>query len=165
LEVVNFYRLRSAGWKSPKLPVPLELRGNSIPAHKHGRAQALQNLLFFLSEGSTVEMNRHPFFVFGKRRVGLLEIAEFPRFVRRTRCVGEECPEFGCFGCSCAPTLPTISKPCLGLTASGSSHTKMAENIDGALLALLRRPTAINVRAVIRPETMPPTSKPHKSRG
>src|SRR4029077_20323608 len=68
-------------------------------------------------------------------------------------------------GCSCARTLPTISKPCLGLTASGSSHTKMAENIDGALLALLRRPTAINVRAVIRPETMPPTSKPHKSRG
>jgi hypothetical protein len=51
----------------------LELRGNSIPAHKHGRAQALQNLVFFLSEGSTVvvilsalnrliEMNRHPFF-------------------------------------------------------------------------------------------------------
>jgi hypothetical protein len=62
-------------------------------------------------------------------------------------------------------TLPTISKPCLTLTASGSSHTKMAENIDGALLALLRRPTAINVRAVIRPETMPPTSKPHKSGG
>src|SRR3989442_15114267 len=54
--------------------LPLELRGNGIPAHKHGRAQALQNLLFFLSEGSiTVEMNCHPFFVFGKRRVGLLE--------------------------------------------------------------------------------------------
>jgi hypothetical protein len=76
--------------------LPLELRRNSIPAHKHGRAQALQNLVFFLSEGSTVvailsalnrliEMNRHPFFVFGKRRVGLLEIAEFTRFVRRTR--------------------------------------------------------------------------------
>ena len=78
--------------------LPLELRGNSIPAHKHGRAQALQNLLFFFSEGSTVEMNRHPFFVFGKRRVGLLEIEEFPRFVRRTRCVGEGRPEFGCFG-------------------------------------------------------------------
>jgi hypothetical protein len=89
--------------------LPLELRRNSIPAHTHGRAQALQNLVFFLSEGSTVvailsalnrpiEMNRHPFFVFGKRRVGLLEIAEFPRFVRRTRCVGEEYPEFGCFG-------------------------------------------------------------------
>jgi hypothetical protein len=27
--------------------LPLELRGNSIPAHKHGRAQTLQNLLFF----------------------------------------------------------------------------------------------------------------------
>src|SRR4029450_9498842 len=34
--------------------LPLELRRNSIPAHKHGRAQALQNLGFFLSEGSTV---------------------------------------------------------------------------------------------------------------
>jgi hypothetical protein len=91
--------------------LPLELRGNSIPPHKHGRAQALQNLLLFLvlGEGTSVldilsllnrliEMNRHPFFVFGKRRVGLLEIAEFPRFVRRTRYVGEQRPEFGCFG-------------------------------------------------------------------
>src|ERR1044072_166592 len=34
--------------------LPLELRGNSIPAHKHGRAQAFQNLLFFLDKGSTV---------------------------------------------------------------------------------------------------------------
>jgi hypothetical protein len=34
--------------------LPLELRGNSIPAQKHGCAQALQNLVFFLSEGSTV---------------------------------------------------------------------------------------------------------------
>src|SRR5260221_7473427 len=87
----------------------LELRGNSIPAHKHGRAQALQNLLFFLSDSSTVlailsplnrliEMNCHPLFVFGKRRVGLLEIAEFTRFLRRTRCVSEECSEFCCFG-------------------------------------------------------------------
>jgi len=32
----------------------LELRGNSIPAHKHGRAQTLQNLLFFLNKGSTL---------------------------------------------------------------------------------------------------------------
>src|SRR6266498_5284983 len=89
--------------------LPLELRGNGIPTHKHGRAQALQNLLFFLGKGSTVvvilsplsrliDMDCHPFFVFGKRRVGLLEIAEFPRFVRRTRYVGEERPEFGCFG-------------------------------------------------------------------
>ncbi len=73
--------------------LPLELRGNSIPAHKHGRAQTLQNLLFFLGKGSRVvvilfplnrliDMDCHPFFVFGKRRVGLLEIAEFPRFVR-----------------------------------------------------------------------------------
>src|SRR6266478_5002334 len=90
--------------------LPLKLRGNGIPAHKHGRAQALQNLLFFLNnKGSTVvvilsplgrliDMDCHPFFVFGKRCVGLLEIAEFPRFLRRTRCVGEERPEFGCFG-------------------------------------------------------------------
>jgi hypothetical protein len=81
----------------------LELRGNSIPAHKHGRAQALQNLLLFLNKSSTVvvilsplgrliDMDCHPFFVFGKRCVGLLEIAEFPRFLRRTRCVGEETP-------------------------------------------------------------------------
>ena len=84
-------------------------RWSFVPAHKHGRAQALQNLLFFLGKGSTVvvilsalnrliDMDCHPFFVFGKRRVRLLEIAEFPRFVRRTRCVGEERPEFGCFG-------------------------------------------------------------------
>ena len=89
--------------------LPLEFRGNGIPAHKHGRAQALQNLLFFLGKDSTVvvilsplnrliDMGCHPFFVFGKRRVGLLEIEEFPRFVRRTRCVGEGRPEFGCFG-------------------------------------------------------------------
>src|SRR5260221_7379882 len=45
-----------------------------------------------------IEMNCHPLFVFGKRRVGLLEIAEFTRFLRRTRCVSEECSEFGCFG-------------------------------------------------------------------
>src|SRR4029453_3669662 len=44
------------------------------------------------------EIDCHPFFVFGKPRVGLLEIAEFLRFVRRTRCVGEEHPEFGRFG-------------------------------------------------------------------
>jgi hypothetical protein len=78
----------------------LPLRGNSIPAHKHGRAQTLQNLLFFLGKGGTVvvilsplnrfiNMDRHPFFVFSKPRVGLLEIAEFLRFLRRTRCVGE----------------------------------------------------------------------------
>jgi hypothetical protein len=87
--------------------LPLELRGNSIPAHKHGRAQAFQNLLFFLNKGSAVvvllplnrliDIDSRPFFVFGKPRVGLLEIAELPRFVRRTRCVGEERLEFGCF--------------------------------------------------------------------
>jgi hypothetical protein len=89
--------------------IPLELRGNGIPAHKHGRAQTLQNLLFFVGKGRTVvailsPLNRlihiycHPFFVFGKPRVDPLKMPEFPRFVRRTRCVGEERPEFGCFG-------------------------------------------------------------------
>src|SRR6202030_1585540 len=34
--------------------LPLELRGNGIPAHKHGRAQTLQNLRFFVGKGSTV---------------------------------------------------------------------------------------------------------------
>jgi hypothetical protein len=87
----------------------LELRGNGIPAHKHSRAQALQNLRFFLGKGSTVvvilspldrliDMGCHPLFVFGKRRVGLLKISEFSRFVRRTPYVGEQRPEFGCFG-------------------------------------------------------------------
>jgi len=79
--------------------LPLELRGNSIPAHKHGRAQAFQNLLFFLNKGSTVvvlfDIDSRPFFVFGKPRVSLLEIVELPRFVRRTRCVGEKRPESG----------------------------------------------------------------------
>jgi hypothetical protein len=89
--------------------LPLELRGNGIPAHKHGRAQTLQNLLFFVGKGRTVvvilsPLNRligiycHPFFVFGKPRVDPLKMPEFPRFVRLTRCVGEERPEFGCFG-------------------------------------------------------------------
>jgi len=102
---------------------PLELRGKSIPAHKNGRAQALQNLVFFLNKGSTVvvilpplnrpiDMDCHPFFVFGKRRVDLLEIAEFPRFVRRTRYVGEERPEFGCFG-SVLLRSEHLTRPCL----------------------------------------------------
>jgi hypothetical protein len=34
--------------------LPLELRGDSIPAQEHSRAQAFQNLLFFLGKGSTV---------------------------------------------------------------------------------------------------------------
>jgi hypothetical protein len=55
-------------------------------------------LSLFSALNRLIEMNRHPFFVFGKRRVGLLEIEEFPRFVRRTRYAGEERPEFGCFG-------------------------------------------------------------------
>src|SRR6266511_5043615 len=104
--------------------LPLELRGKSIPAHKNGRAQALQNLVFFLNQGSTVvvtrpplnrpiDMDCHPFFAFGKRRVDLLEIAEFPRFVRRTRYVGEERPEFGCFG-SVLPRSEHLTRPFCG---------------------------------------------------
>ena len=80
--------------------LPLDLRGNGVPVHEHGRAQALQNLFFLGGEDGTVvgilapldrlaDMDCHPFFVFGKRCVGLLDIAEFPRFLRRTRCVGE----------------------------------------------------------------------------
>ena len=60
----------------------LELRGNGIPTHDHGSAQAPQDLLFDLSERGAVvamlsalnrpiEMNCHPFLVFGQRRVGL----------------------------------------------------------------------------------------------
>jgi hypothetical protein len=71
------------------------------------RNAALQNLLFFFGKGSTavvilsplnrrVDMGCHPLFVLGKRRVGLLEIAEFPRFVRRTRYVGEQRSAYAC---------------------------------------------------------------------
>jgi hypothetical protein len=71
----------------------LELRGNGIPLHEQGCAQALQDLLLLVSEGGTIvailsplncpiDMDRHPFFVFSKRRVGSLEIAELLRFVR-----------------------------------------------------------------------------------
>src|SRR5260221_13823149 len=67
--------------------LPLELRGNGIPAHKHGRAQTLQNLLFFVGKGLSVvvilsPLNRlidiycHPFFVFGKPRVDPLKMAD-----------------------------------------------------------------------------------------
>jgi hypothetical protein len=69
--------------------LPLELGGNGIPAHKYGRAQTLQDLLFFLKGSPVVailsplnrliDMDCHPLFVFGKRRVGLLEIAESRR--------------------------------------------------------------------------------------
>jgi hypothetical protein len=87
---------------------PLQLRGNGVRAHDHGRAEALQDLLVFVSKGGTVvallsplnrliDMNRHRFFVFGKRHVGVHQIAEFTRVVHRTWSVDEECPEFGCF--------------------------------------------------------------------
>src|SRR6266404_5606437 len=63
----------------------LELRGNGIPAQKHGCAQTLQNLLYFLREVSTVldilspfnlssEVNCHPVHVFVKRGEGLIKI-------------------------------------------------------------------------------------------
>jgi hypothetical protein len=87
---------------------PLQLRGNSIPAHEYGRAQAPQDFLFFLDELGTVvvnlspvnrliDMDCHPFFVVGKRRIGLRQIAEFTHFTGRTRDIGEESREFGCF--------------------------------------------------------------------
>jgi hypothetical protein len=64
----------------------------------------LQNLLLF--EGGVIvvvlpganhliRIARHPFCVFGKRRVALLQIAEFTRFFRRMRRGVENCPVFG----------------------------------------------------------------------
>jgi hypothetical protein len=41
---------------------------------------------------NSIDVNRHPFFVFGKRRVGLLQITDFTHIVRRTTCVGEKVP-------------------------------------------------------------------------
>src|SRR6266567_7291833 len=137
-------------------------RWSFVPAHKHGRAQALQNLLFFLGKGSTVvvilsalnrliDMDCHPFFVFGKRRVRLLEIAEFPRFVRRTRCVGEERPEFGCFGAvllrsehltrPClrqvgAQRVSTLPAPCVALIGRSSTHMRTIASISEISSAL-----------------------------
>jgi hypothetical protein len=78
--------------------VPLELGGNRTPSHQYGRAQALQDLLFFVSEGGEVvailgplnrpiDMDRSSILVFSKRRVDLLKIAQFLRFVRRTHLV------------------------------------------------------------------------------
>jgi hypothetical protein len=92
---------------------PLKLGGDGIPLHDHRCPQAPQNQLLFLDEGGMVvailpapnrpiDIDHHPFFVFGKRRVGLLEIAEFTRFVRRTRCVDEERSELGCFARYCS---------------------------------------------------------------
>src|SRR4029434_2768134 len=85
---------------------PLKLGRDGIPPHDHGRPQALQHLLLF--EGGVVvvllpaanhliRIERHPFCVFGKRRVALLQIAEFTRFLWRMRCGGENCSVFGCF--------------------------------------------------------------------
>src|SRR5258705_907538 len=45
-----------------------------------------------------VVIDRQAFFAFGKRRVALLQIAEFTCFVRRKQWVLEQAPEFGCFG-------------------------------------------------------------------
>jgi hypothetical protein len=132
--------------------LPLELRGDSIPAHEHSRAQALQNLLFFLGKGSTVvailsplnrliEMNRHPFFVFGKRRVGLLEIAEFTRFVRRTRYVDKQRPEFGCFG-SILLRSEHLTRPFCG--------KREVDQTIWRLLKLLKPPFSVLARIIHR---------------
>ena len=67
--------------------------------------QAIQNLLFFLSElgvvavilsplNCLIDIESNPFFVFSKRRVGLLQIAELVRFVWRMGRVGEDRFEF-----------------------------------------------------------------------
>jgi hypothetical protein len=47
-------------------------------------------------------MDRHPFFVFGKRRVDLLQIAEFCNFAWRTRCVGEDALNSAAFARDCS---------------------------------------------------------------
>jgi len=73
-----------------------------------GRRHAPQNPLFVLVKAGPVvairslrnrlaDIDRHPFLVFGERRVRLLQIAEFTRFVRRTRHAREQCGIFGCF--------------------------------------------------------------------
>ena len=83
---------------------PLKLGRNSIPPHDHGRPQAFQDLLLFErgmvvallpALNRLVRIDRHPFFVFGERLVALLQIAEFTRFLRRMRRVGENCSTFG----------------------------------------------------------------------
>ena len=69
---------------------------------------APQDLLFSFIKADTVvailsplnrlvDIDRHPFLVFGKRRVRLLQITELTRFVRRTRYVREQRPVFGRF--------------------------------------------------------------------
>jgi hypothetical protein len=88
--------------------LPLQLRGNRVPAHEQGRAQAPQDFLFFLGKLGTVvanlsasnrlvDVDRHPLFIFGKRRVDLRQIPEFTHFIGRTRYIGEKSREFGCF--------------------------------------------------------------------
>jgi hypothetical protein len=71
--------------------LPLELGGYSIPAHDHGRAQALQDLLVFLGERRAVfavldplnrliDMDCHPFLVFREHRIGSARDREIPSF-------------------------------------------------------------------------------------
>jgi hypothetical protein len=70
--------------------------------------RAPQDLLFSVIKADTVvailsplnclvDIDRHPFLVFGKRRVRLLQITELTRFVRRTRYVREQRRVFGRF--------------------------------------------------------------------
>src|SRR4029450_3600330 len=88
--------------------LPLRLRGESIPLRDRDSPHPPQNVLFFLgSAGPVVEIfslpnrlvdiDRHPFFILGERRIRLLQITELARFVRRTPYVRQQGPEFGCF--------------------------------------------------------------------
>jgi hypothetical protein len=83
-------------------------RRNSIPVLEHSRAQALKMRSSSSArrcacrDGFSVEQfyrcEPPSLFVFGRRRVGLLQITDFTHFARRTTYVGEKSPELGCVG-------------------------------------------------------------------
>jgi hypothetical protein len=108
-----------------------------------------QNVLFFLSRAGPViefffplnrlvNIDRHPFLVFGERRVRLLQITEFARFVRRTRYVRDkQCPEFGCLRSVlfCREHLPgpfcCTASNILNAVGYINSHNRWATKISG----------------------------------
>jgi hypothetical protein len=103
-----FCRLRKHREIRPTCELQLEHRGDSRPLHDRRSRHAPQNSLFVLIKAGTVvaippppnrlvDIDRHPFFVFGERRVRLLQIAEFTGLVRRTRHVPEQGCIFRCF--------------------------------------------------------------------
>jgi hypothetical protein len=104
------YTHRRIGIERFALPVSSRwsFGGDSIRCVIEAVAHAPQNLLFsFIKAGTVVaifsppnplvDIDRHPFLVFGKRRVRLLQITELTRFVRRTRHVRKQRPVFGRF--------------------------------------------------------------------